>query len=473
MFEEVEARRRRLDAHKPFGAQMLERLDAVFEPWFIYGSNALEGNTLTLGDTIYLIREGKLPGGGKREEEYLEVKGQQAAYAYLRQAVAGKLRINEKLIREFHTLLTEKLDANKYRPGQYKNRDNQVRLADGTLFPYVSHVETPAAMRDLVRWLDEEGQQLHPVERAAALHYKFILIHPFLDGNGRTARLLTNLAILQSGHVMTVFRADERRRLYLDALRATDTSVPITELTPNNPNLNLFPFTSYVEQELLWSYDLALDVVEGRLSVTSEDLVRRFERMDQRGLQAMGIAADEGSRLEAAAEAVQRLTDRVGSQVSDIATGLNEKWSEIVARDAGEVAGARDLLDRSPLLPADPRKQLLGIEDTSLRGQAGVVSISVGRKPDNLVQMAVPRNVCEFVVYAEPHALTLASIRISGSPKKGLHTVPVPHVDTASVRLSLDPASWRDTEISRFILEELTRFLDATEAEIKRVNSAP
>src|SRR4051794_4816087 len=141
MFEEVEARAKRLNAYKPFDSETLARLDAVFEPWFIYGSNALEGNTLTLGDTIYLIREGKLPGG-KREEEYLEVKGQQAAYAYLRDAVAGQFPLTEKLIREFYTLLTERLEAGKYHPGQYKDRDNQVRLPDGSLFPYVSHVET-------------------------------------------------------------------------------------------------------------------------------------------------------------------------------------------------------------------------------------------------------------------------------------------------------------------------------------------
>ena len=478
MFEEVEARAKRLNGYKLLDADTLARLDAVFEPWFIYGSNALEGNTLTLGDTIYLIREGKLPGG-KREEEYLEVKGQQAAYAYLRDAVAGQFRLNEKLIREFHTLLTEKLDANKYRPGQYKDRDNQVRLPDGSLFPYVSHVETPAAMQELVRWYENEAQRMHPAERAAALHYKFILIHPFLDGNGRTARLLANLAMLQGGHILTVFRAEERRRLYLDALRSTDNSVPTEELAPSNPNLNLFPFTSYVEQELLWSYDLALDVVEGRVLVTTEDLVRRFGSLERRGLEARGIAVDETSRLEAAAKAVRQLTDQVRSQVREIETGLNERWNDLVAVLGGEVAGARDLLEGFPWgqVSTGNRRSLLGLEDAALRGQAGMVTIRVARRGTSLTQLAVPRNVCELIVLAEPHGLKFASIRVSGAlrvpgPLQGkIQLVDTPQVESELIRLPLDPTAWRSTEIARFVLDEIGRFLAATEAEIKRLNS--
>src|SRR5437762_11126131 len=123
MFEEIEGRRKRLDGLGPLGPDSLRRLDAFFEPFFIHASNAIEGNTLTLGDTIGVIREGRLPGG-KREEEYLEVKGQQAAYAYLQQAVRGGSPLSEKLIREFHQLLTGQLSPEKYRPGQYKNREN-------------------------------------------------------------------------------------------------------------------------------------------------------------------------------------------------------------------------------------------------------------------------------------------------------------------------------------------------------------
>ena len=469
MFESVEAKRAQLDRHRPFDRSMLDRLDAVFEPLFIYGSNALEGNTLSLGDTIYLIRDGRLPGG-KREEEYLEVKGQQAAYAYLRDSVAGKFELSEKLIREFHGLLTERLDAAKYRPGAYKDRDNQVRLPDGSLFPYVSHVETPAAVRDLVAWFRGDGQKLHPVERASSLHYRFILIHPFLDGNGRTARLLTNFALLTSGHYMALFRADERRRVYLDALRAVDTSVSTHELRPDNPQLNLFPFVSYVEQELLWSYDQALDVVEGRVVVTTEDLVRRFAGLEQRGLQAAGILPDETSRLEESAKLVSRLTETVGARIKAIATGVGNGWTELAIGYRDRRGGARDILEAPPGalgVHLGSRGENLGIDISAVRGVAGVVLIRIERKPASLLQLEVPPNVCEFIAYAEPHTLRLANLSFPSDPRDQNS------MSSRSILLPLDPALWRQSEIDRFLIEEIDRFREATEAAIRERNPGP
>lgn len=467
MFESVEAKRAQLDRHRPFDRSMLDRLDAVFEPLFIYGSNALEGNTLSLGDTIYLIRDGRLPGG-KREEEYLEVKGQQAAYAYLREAVAAKFELSEKLIREFHGLLTEKLDPLKYRPGAYKDRDNQVRLPDGSLFPYVSHVETPAAVQDLVIWFRGDAQKLHPVERAASLHYRFILIHPFLDGNGRTARLLTNFALLNSGHIMALFRVDERGPLYRGALRAVDTSVSTEDLTPDNPRLNLFPFVSYVEQELLWSYDQALDVVEGRVVVTTEDLVRRFAGLEQRGLAASGITTDERSRLAYSAQLVERLTQTVAAKLGEIAAAVDRAWSELEIRQLSETGGARDILQgapEDPIVNFPRRMDVLGVNEASLRGNAGLVRLRIQRRANGLLQVDLPENVCEFVIYTEPHDLRLSSYRSPASDQNS--------VDSASVKLPLDPALWRQSEIDRFLIEEIDRFREATEAAIRERNPGP
>ena len=466
MFESVDAKRAQLDRHRPFDAAMLERLDAVFEPLFIYGSNALEGNTLSLGDTIYLIRDGRLPGG-KREEEYLEVKGQQAAYACLREAVAGRYEMSEKLVREFHELLTDKLDAKKYRPGAYKDRDNQVRLPDGSLFPYVSHVETPAAVRDLVDWFRGDAQRLHPVERASSLHYRFILIHPFLDGNGRTARLLTNFALLSAGHIMALFRADERRRVYLDALRAVDTSVANQDLRPDDPALNLFPFASYVEQELLWSYDQALAVVEESAVVTTEDLVRRFAGLEQRGLAAAGISTDDSARLKRSTEVVEDLTKRVATNIEAIANAVDRTWTELQIVYGVQIAGAREVLESRPdekVVNLPPRTFVLALPGGTVRGSAGLVVHQIERRPASLLQLSVPTNRCEFIIFAEPHALNLASYRFPGADG---------NVESASIRLAFDPELWRQSEIGRFLIQEIDRFREATEAAIREQNPAP
>jgi hypothetical protein len=160
------------------------------------------------------------------------------------------------------------------------------------------------------------------------------------------------------------------------------------------------------------------------------------------------------------------------SQVSDIQTGLNAKWTDLAVVVGGGVVGARDLFEQFPsAIWIENRKSLLRVENASLRGEAGVVTLMVERKSDSLIQVAVPHNVCEFIVYAEPHRLTLGNIRFAG-PSQTENSLFQP-IDSKSVRLPLDPAAWRDVEINRFILDETMRFLETTEAEIKRLNSAP
>lgn len=458
MFEELEARQRRFAAYLPLSAENLRRLDLVFEPLFIHGSNAIEGNTLSLGDTTYLIREGRLPGG-KREEEYLEVKGQQKAYAYLRQAVQTEFTLSEKLIREFHQLLTEPLDLEKYRPGQYKDRDNKVRLADGSEFPYVSHVDTPAAMQELVAWFNGPGQALHAVERAAQLHYKFILIHPFRDGNGRSARLLANFALLRAGHVLTVFRADERRPDYLRALHAVDVSVPRQELAPGHPGLNFFPFVSHVEQELLWSYDRTLDVLEGKVPLEPDDIVRRFESLESRAIEALSVPPDEAARLARESEGVRSLTELVASLANSVAAKLNATWGELSVRVGQVVQDARVLLRR-------PRYAVLAVPPGQMRGVAGLVELLIAPKEPAAARLRLPDGVLNFIVRSEPHALRLSALRTG-------NIFDTPTVVTGGSHLPIDTTAWRRHEIERFVLGALDLYFEDVRVEIEAINRPP
>ncbi len=472
MFDEVESRRKRLDGYKPFDENMLRRLNAVFEPFFIYNSNALEGNTLSLGDTIYLIHEGRLPGG-KREEEYLEVKGQQAAYAYLQEAVLNGFEISEKLVRELHQLLTEKLDAKKFRPGQYKDRENQVRLPDGSLFPYVSHVETPAAMRDLIAWYRADGQALRPIERAAWLHYKFILIHPFRDGNGRTARMLANLALMQAGYSMAIFRADERRPVYLGALRAVDQSVSQDDLAPANPNLKMFPFVSYLEQELLWSYDQALDVVEGRTAVDTEDLVASFGRLETKALGARGIAPNEQGRLDQMVASVDQMKERVQKYLEPVVSATNSELKEWTLTLSADTQNASDALIRDMQRPSEAwfRRVALGLDQSPPRGNFGRVRLAFIKKQGRLIELETPDGYCEFLICAEPHAVVLAVVLvgISGADESWIDRDPSEW--SARVRFPLDEGSWRSTDIKRFIVSQAQRFLIRAELHVERLNT--
>jgi fido (protein-threonine AMPylation protein) len=460
MFEAVEERRRRLDAFRPLSAEQRARLQAVLEPWFIYGSNAIEGNSLTLGDTIRLIRERRLPAGGS-EEEYLEVKGQQAAYAHLQEAVASPHPPTEALIRELHRLLTGGLDPEKYQPGQYQDQDSRPVPAGGTTLSQPSPVATLAAVQELVAWSQGDGRKLHPVERAAWLHHRFLVLHPFRDGNGRTARLLTNLLLQKSGHGMAIFRPAERKRAYLDALRAVDGGVPAPERALDHPGLNLAPLVSYLEEELLWSCDLALDVLEGRVVATTADLRRRFAGLEQRSLAAAEVATGERGREDAAAS-VREVTHLIDAQVREVSDGLSSGWPNLIA-------GVRDHLGADVLelaaTSARTRRDLLGIEPAAVLGTVGLVTLNIHRRRASPRMIEVPSNACEFVVFAEPDALTVAGI-FEVQEEDGAE--PLPEADR--LRLPMGPPSSGSTEVKTFVVEQVKRFLERAEAEISRRN---
>lgn len=465
MFEAIEARRAVLDERGPLDADVRRKLDEVFEPCFIYNSNALEGNTLTLGDTIYLLQERRAPAG-KTIDELLEVTAHQGAYRYLQEAVRGGFKMSEKLIREFHELLTGPLPENqRYGPGRYKTRDNQVRLPDGSLFPYVSHVDTAAAMAALVSWYDTDAQRLHPVEAAAMLHYRFILIHPFLDGNGRTARLLANFVLLGAGYLMALFRADERRSVYLDALRAVDTSVPLQELRPENPNLNAFPFVSYLEQELLSSYDLALDVIEGRQAVTPADVVRRFQGLETATLQARGLAEDDSSRRALLNDRVSMLTELVAQTFAESFKNLGNDWKDMRFASYREIFGANfwSKAFGGGASSDSIRTEALGLRERRPDGTFGRLRILLERRPDSSRALVIPFNACELLTFAEPHRMILASLFRCGDEGGSFQM--------ARMDMPLNPELWRSTEIRDFVVRQVSRFLASAEDTILAANA--
>lgn len=442
MFDAIDARRRRLDALRPFEGAIEARLDRLFRPLFIHRSNAIEGNTLTFGETLTVLRDGRLPGG-KRVEELKEVLGQASAYDYLRRAVEGRWPLTEKLIREIHTLLTHDLEDVHYGPGTYKTRDNRVLQHDGTVFPYVSHVETPAAMRDLLDWLKDVGH-LHPIQRAAELHYRFILIHPFQDGNGRTVRMLVNLVLLQAGLTPAFTRPEELQGYeggYRRALLAVDRSVPMEELSPAAA-FDVRPLVAFLEEEVLWSLDRALDVVEGRVALTPDDFARRFAQVESRVLGgATAAVVDEVGRRRLAGERVKIMKDRLLAILSPV----------VVQANAGlRVTSVRlhdDTWEPEVLRPSLQR--CLGTAGLSPAGPIGGVSIHLGPAAGASVDLAVVNRALTFVVVAEPHVLTLGAV-IEGEDGEDAQRLLQPPA----------PERWRAAEIEGFVLGRLNDLLD-------------
>lgn len=208
----LDALKARLDALRPLPAALLRNLHDELVLRWTYHSNAIEGNTLTLMETKVVL-EG-ITVGGKRLREHFEAINHRDAILYVEDIVRRTEPFSEWQIRNLHRLILKNIDdehAGRYRPWN-------VSIAGARHVP-PDMLQVPEQMSALLRWYDTDAAALHPVERAARLHVDFVGIHPFVDGNGRTARLLLNLELLKAGFPAMVLPV-ERRLAYYEALDA-------------------------------------------------------------------------------------------------------------------------------------------------------------------------------------------------------------------------------------------------------------
>ncbi|WII29832.1 Fic family protein [Ligilactobacillus salivarius] len=186
----------KLSLLKPLTEDKARRLAKEAKLEHVWSSNALEGNSLTLEETSMIINDGITVG--KSVKETLEAINLSQAYDYMLMLAEDKQELTETVIRQlnrmvmFNTVQTHEL-AGTYRkvkawPKGYEEQ------------PYVSPTAIADKMKQLINWSKENKERLHPVIYAANLHQKFVVIHPFSDGNGRTARLLMNLVLIQADY---------------------------------------------------------------------------------------------------------------------------------------------------------------------------------------------------------------------------------------------------------------------------------
>lgn len=244
---------------------------------FNYNSNHIEGNTLTYGQTEILLLFGKIVG----EAEFRDVQEMTASNVGLRmmqdEAHLRTTPLTQNFIRTLHkTLLRD--DYTMYRnlpggevtsyiihAGQYKTRPNSVITRYGDRFDYASPEETASLMTDLVEWYNkaEQSGKLSPVELAAIFHYRYIRIHPFEDGNGRIARLMSNYILARHGYPMIVVRSRKKNE-YLEALHKTDLTVGTT------PSLGAHASKRGIQQFLTYFTNLFVEEVTYNIRFLTE-----------------------------------------------------------------------------------------------------------------------------------------------------------------------------------------------------------
>jgi len=180
---------------------------------YTYDSNRIEGNTLTLRETDIIINKG-LTVGGKSMREHLEATNHHEAIQYIRDIVCQSLAISETLIKNIHAVILRGID----RENAGKYRSVPVAISGSRHIP-PQPWQVPILMEELILWIETESATYHPVIFAAELHERIATIHPFIDGNGRTARLMMNLVLLKSGYPIANIPGDTESRLaYYNAL---------------------------------------------------------------------------------------------------------------------------------------------------------------------------------------------------------------------------------------------------------------
>lgn len=197
-------------AHRPLDAYEIKQLKEYFRIGLTYSSNALEGNSLTESETKVVLEDG-ITIGGKPLKDHFEAIGHSEAFDLLYK-LAERQDITEDDILGLHRLFYYRIDSET--AGKYRERNV---IITGTDFTPPAPAEVPLAMQEFLSDLPSL-RQLHPVEYAAMLHLNLVTIHPFIDGNGRTARLLMNLALLQAGYPTTIIPPIIRGD-YISALR--------------------------------------------------------------------------------------------------------------------------------------------------------------------------------------------------------------------------------------------------------------
>lgn len=241
-FTHIDSLKARINQHKPFSPTLLKSLHEKLVVEWTYNSNAIEGNTLTISETKVVL-EG-ITIGGKSMTEHFEVINHKEAILFVEDLIASHRELSEWTIKNIHALILKGIDNSN--AGKY--RTENVLISGAKHIP-PKHFVVNALMQQMIEEYRTEWNSFHPVVRSTLLHGEFVKIHPFIDGNGRTARLLLNFELIKSGYTPIIIRNDQRAAYY-----------DVLDLAHNT--MNYGPFIKMVADLVIESEELWLSVLE-------------------------------------------------------------------------------------------------------------------------------------------------------------------------------------------------------------------
>ncbi|MCK5762646.1 MAG: Fic family protein [Clostridiales bacterium] len=241
-FRKIDELKMKIDSYRPLPINVAKSFhDKLIVEW-TYNSNAIEGNTLTLSETKVVL-EG-ITVGGKSIVEHLETINHKEAILFIEDLIGDEEQLTGWNLKNIHTLILKEIDNDN--AGRYRSENV---LISGAKYVPPKHYELDYLMQKLMKEYQKEWNEYHPVIKATLLHGEFVKIHPFVDGNGRTARLLLNFELMKYGYTPVIIK-NERRAEYYDVLDLAHTT------------MNYGPFIRLVSEFVIESEELWLSILE-------------------------------------------------------------------------------------------------------------------------------------------------------------------------------------------------------------------
>lgn len=215
ILKEIDKLQEEINAFRPLPASTIKQLKEYYRVGLTYASNALEGNSLTETETKVVLEDG-ITIGGKPIKDYYEALGHSEAYDYIYKLAKDK-DWTEGDVKKLHKFFYHRIDQT--RAGRY--RKEKVFIS-GSQYTLPVPEKVPALMKEFIVKIKDAEKKRHPVEYSAIAHKDLVFIHPFIDGNGRVARLLMNLILLQKNFVIAIIPPILRRE-YIQVLENAHT----------------------------------------------------------------------------------------------------------------------------------------------------------------------------------------------------------------------------------------------------------
>lgn len=211
----INEKKMQLDSLRPFPREALQRIREDMCIEWTYHSNGIEGNTLNLNETKIVLQDG-MTVKGKSLREHFEALNHQDAIEYLESIVQSKKQITSNELLSIHALVLQRIE--KEFSGRYRNAG--VRIIGANFIP-PNAAKVSDLVDELIEYVTQNTKQFHPCLLATLLHHRLVWIHPFFDGNGRTARLLFNLFLMKQGYPPAIILKQDRKK-YSVALNAAN-----------------------------------------------------------------------------------------------------------------------------------------------------------------------------------------------------------------------------------------------------------